>query len=307
VLSSQITDIVGINWGSTSFRAYRISREGFQVDELEGPSGVAALDRAGIVSLVEELSNRWPDSGRWIASGMIGSDIGWTSVPYVEAPASIDEIAAASLGVTIAGRSIEIAPGIACTRAFDGLPDVMRGEEIELSGVIATGHVRGIIALPGTHSKWVRVEQGRIIDFVTSMSGEIFDRLTARGLLASIVDGEAEPGEAFGRGVNAGRARRFGLGSLLFGARAQVLRGCLTRGEAASYLRGLLIGSEIADAEAFIPELRQASVPLVGTPKVSELYAAALEHAGYSAAPTASRTACLKGFVALAEALTRDG
>jgi 2-dehydro-3-deoxygalactonokinase len=306
VVSSQATDMVGINWGSTNFRAYRISPLGLPVDELEVPSGVAALDRAGMVSLVEELSNRWPDTGQWIASGMIGSDIGWTSVPYVEAPASIDEIAAASVRVTIAGRSIDIAPGVACTREFDGLPDVMRGEEIELSGVVATGRVRGIIALPGTHSKWVRVEQGRIIDFVTSMSGEIFDRLTARGLLASIVEGEAEAGEAFARGVDAGRARQFGLGSLLFGARAQVLRGCLTRGEAASYLRGLLIGSEIADAEVFVPELRQASIPLVGNPKVCTLYAAALEHAGYSAAPMASRTACLNGFVALAGALPRD-
>ena len=60
--------------------------------------------------------------------------------------------------------------------------------------------------LPGTHTKWVIVRDGRVTDFFTSMSGEIFDRLTAQGLLASIVDGEARPGQAFDDGVAAGRA-----------------------------------------------------------------------------------------------------
>ena len=59
----------------------------------------------------------------------------------------------------------------------------------------------GWVALPGTHTKWARLENGRVVDFFTSMSGEIFDRLTAKGLLASIVEGEAKEGPAFDKGV----------------------------------------------------------------------------------------------------------
>ncbi|MGO4611536.1 2-dehydro-3-deoxygalactonokinase, partial [Variovorax sp. 2RAF20] len=75
----------------------------------------------------------------------------------------------------------------------------------------------GIVALPGTHTKWVRMDGGRVREFSTAMSGEIFDRLTAAGLLASIVDGPAHVSPAFFDGVRAGVRRDTGLGTLLFG------------------------------------------------------------------------------------------
>lgn len=293
-------DIVGINWGSSNFRAYRIASDGTAVDEYDAPHGIAALDRQGMEGMIADLAAHWPDTGRWIASGMIGSNIGWVSVPYVEAPAGIGEVAAGGHRVSIADRTIMIAPGVACVRAFDGSPDVMRGEEIELGGLVALGFTDGVVALPGTHTKWVRIEGGRIVEFATAMSGEIFDRLTAQGLLASIVEGQAVANDAFARGVEEGRARRFGLGTLLFGARAQVMRDRLAKRDAASYLRGLLIGSEIADTEAFLPGLAQATIPLVGNPAVCALYAAALEQTGYHAESVSSRSACLAGFAALA-------
>jgi 2-dehydro-3-deoxygalactonokinase len=133
------------------------------------------------------------------------------------------------------------------------------------------------------------------------MSGEMFDRLTAKGLLASIVDGEAADGQVFQQGVAAGRARQLGLGTLLFGARAQVVRGVLAKKDAASYIRGLLIGSEIADALAVYPMLRDASVPLIGNAALSHLYASALRSAGVRSETIDSRAACLRGFRALHE------
>jgi 2-dehydro-3-deoxygalactonokinase len=133
------------------------------------------------------------------------------------------------------------------------------------------------------------------------MSGEIFDRLTAKGLLASIVEGEATDGPAFLKGVAAGRARKLSLGTLLFGARAQVVRGFLSKPDAASYIRGLLIGSEIADAMAVYPTAGDAVVPLIGSRVVCALYASALNAAGIASAIVDSRIACLRGFRALHE------
>jgi 2-dehydro-3-deoxygalactonokinase len=74
-------DIVGVNWGSSNFRAYRIGADGSAIDEYAAPAGVAALDRRGMAALMDALVERWPGHGSIYASGMIGSNIGWPEVP----------------------------------------------------------------------------------------------------------------------------------------------------------------------------------------------------------------------------------
>jgi 2-dehydro-3-deoxygalactonokinase len=295
-------EIIGINWGSSNFRAYRMAADGGLIDEYSAAAGVALLDRGGMAAMMQKVAARWPTDVPVYASGMIGSTIGWVEVPYAEAPAGCGELSQRMTRADIGGVDVRIVPGIACRRAFDGAADVLRGEEIELLGLIGAGHANGLAALPGTHTKWVRLDRGRVIDFFTAMSGEIFDRLTAQGLLASIVEGEATDGAAFLDGVATGQARRLGLGTLLFGARARVVRGTLARADASSYIRGLLIGSEIADALAAYPDLAQATVPLTGSVPLSRLYAAALAAQGIGSRIIDSREACRRGFRVLHEA-----
>jgi 2-dehydro-3-deoxygalactonokinase len=292
---------VGVNWGSTNFRAYLIGADGAALDDYSAPAGIVTLDRPGMAATMDALAARWPDHGPVYASGMIGSNVGWTEVPYAETPAGCADLVTAAVSTKIGRVSTHIVPGIACRRSFDGQPDVLRGEEIELMGLAALRGVDGWVALPGTHTKWARLERGRVVDFFTSMSGEIFDRLTAQGLLASIVDGEARDGAVFLEGVGAGRTRHLGLGTLLFGARAQVVRGALAKADAASYIRGLLIGSEIADALAVYPTLRDGVVPLIGNAALCRLYASALAASGVRSEAIDSRAACLRGFRALHE------
>ena len=189
---------------------FLIGADGAAIDEYSAPAGVVALDRDGMAATMDDLAARWPNRGPVYASGMIGSNVGWIEVPYAEAPAGCADLAAAAVATQIGNVPLHIVPGVTCRRSFDGEPDILRGEEIELMGLAALRAVDGWVALPGTHTKWARLENGRIVDFFTSMSGEIFDRLTAKGLLASIVDGEAADGPVFLRGVAAGRARRTG-------------------------------------------------------------------------------------------------
>jgi 2-dehydro-3-deoxygalactonokinase len=290
---------VGINWGSTNFRAFLISSEGRAIDEYSAPAGVVALDRDGMARMMDEMVARWPKAGPVYASGMIGSNVGWIEVPYAQAPAGRSDLATAAVPTQIGKVAANIVPGITCRRSFDGEPDILRGEEIELLGLAALRVTDGWVALPGTHTKWVKLQDGRVLDFFTSMSGEIFDRLTAKGLLASIVADEAAEGDAFFAGVSAGRARRLSLGTLLFGARAQVMRGLLAKADAASYIRGLLIGSEIADALAVYPTLVNGVVPLVGNAPLCKLYSAALRTVGVQSESVESRAACVRGFYAL--------
>jgi 2-dehydro-3-deoxygalactonokinase len=294
------TEIVGINWGSTNFRAYRIASDGTLLDEYAEAAGVARLDRSGMAELVARVLRRWPGHGAVVACGMIGSNIGWQAVPYANAPASLADVAAVAAPSCIGAVNVLLLPGIRCRRAYDGGPDMMRGEELELFGFVAL-HAgwRGLVALPGTHTKWAWFDQGRITDFFTSMSGELFDRLTSGGLLASIVDGEAVDGPVFLDGVSMGCERKLGLATLLFGARARVISGQLDKSDAASYIRGLVIGAEIADALAIYPNLAGTAVPLIGNGPLCKLYRSALAARAINSYTVDSKTACLAGFHAL--------
>lgn len=289
-------EIVGVNWGSSNFRAYRIAADGSLLEEYSEAAGVTSLDREGMAAMLRKLAARWPMHGPVYASGMIGSNIGWMEVPYAEAPAGCGELAQGVRPANIGGVEVRIVPGIACRRAFDGAPDILRGEEIELFGLMGEDRTTGLAALPGTHTKWVRLDRGRVVDFFTAMSGEMFDRLTAQGLLAAIIEGEAADGTAFLEGVATAQARKLGLGTLLFGARARVVRGALRRSDASSYIRGLLIGAEIADALTAYPGLAREKVPLTGSGPLSRLYASALAANGIESQIIESREACVRGF-----------
>lgn len=292
---------VGINWGSSNFRAYLIDHSGAIVDAMEAPAGIAGIDRDGMVRQIIAVAGRWPGVERVYACGMIGSNIGWLDAGYVECPVALAGLADEMRPAQIGDVALHIVPGLACRRSHDHAPDIMRGEETELFGLLASGRLpaSGVVALPGTHTKWVRIEDSQVQEFVTAMSGEIFDRLTAAGLLASIVDGPAVVGPAFFQGVHDGAKRETGLGTQLFGARACVIRGDLQRSEGASYLRGLLIGSEVADARALFPHMAQASIPLVGAEHVVELYCSALNALGLAGHCLESRHAICHGFLAL--------
>lgn len=293
--------IVGINWGSSNFRAFHIGSDGQLLDASEQPRGIAGLDRAQMQALVAEVAARWPQAARIYASGMIGSNIGWSDAGYVDCPTGLAKLAAHLHEVRIGEVAVSIVPGLACRRVHDDAPDIMRGEETELLGLIAAGSVpaNGLVALPGTHSKWVRLQDGAVVEFMTAMSGEIFDRLTAAGLLASVVDGPAAEGAAFSAGLRAGHDSGLGLGTLLFGARARVIRGELPRREGASYLRGLLIGAELADVRRQWNPPADVPVPLIGAAPVCALYARALAELGGSGVQILSHDASLRGFLAL--------
>lgn len=299
-LGAELETIVGVNWGSTNFRAYLIGAEGVPLDEFSAPAGIIGLARADMAGMVNGIGQRWPDKAAVYASGMIGSNIGWVHVPYAAAPASASDLKAAAMDAAIGDVSVRILPGVSCRR--NGSADVLRGEEIELLGLARLTGRNGLVALPGTHTKWAWLEDGRIGEFFTSMSGEMFDRLTTNGLLASIVEDEGRDGQAFQDGVAAGRKRQLSLGTLLFGARARVMQGDLAKADAASYLRGLLIGSEIGDALSLYPDLKERPVPLVGNAALSALYASALAASGVDCELIDSEQACLAGFRSLHEA-----
>ncbi len=299
---------IAINWGSTNLRAYLINDAGALHDTLELPRGIIGLSRSDMVGTVASIAARWPHARRIIASGMIGSNVGWVEATYRPCPVALDQGSADMTRTIIGEIAVDIVPGLTCTGPH-GMPDVMRGEEVEIGGALRLAGPdvsRRFVCLPGTHTKWAQVVDGSIVDFFTSMSGEIFDRLTHSGLLASITDGKSDATAAFDEGVDKSMTSGLSLGTLLFSARSMVVRGALKISDSGSYLRGVLIGSELRDAFLLYPAMRDAPLLLTGADGPCALYAHALRRAGVETRTITGRNAVLAGYATLIRSEVHD-
>jgi 2-dehydro-3-deoxygalactonokinase len=242
--------MIAIDWGTSSFRAYRLDASGAVQEQRSAAAGLLACQGRFEPMLAQQLAG-WDDE-LILMTGMIGSRNGWHEVPYVACPAGLDEIAAGLLGVVAASlprRRIFIAPGLSHRPAM-GAPEVMRGEETQLIGLFdeLPGAGPHTVCLPGTHSKWATVGAGRISAFHTAMTGELYAVLKQHSLLGALMEHEAgtadEDTPAFELGVRTS-AEAGGLLSHLFSVRTRGLFGELSAAQLPSYLSGLLIGHEL--------------------------------------------------------------
>jgi 2-dehydro-3-deoxygalactonokinase len=239
--------MIAVDWGTSSLRVYRLDETGQPLEQRHAPAGLLACKGRFAEVLAEQLQG-W-DAERVLMAGMVGSRNGWFEVPYAACPAAIGDVAAGLSELpagTLPGRRIFIAPGL-CDRPPGGRPEVMRGEETQVFGLIdqLAGAGPHTLCLPGTHDKWVTVENGRIVHFHTAMTGELYAVLTQHSLLGALMDREAPDDEAaFARGVHTS-AEAGGLLNHLFSARTLGLFDELTAAELPSYLSGLLIGHEL--------------------------------------------------------------
>jgi len=271
------------------------------------PFGIQQV-RADYPRALRELLGDWQgDSAPRLACGMIGSRQGWIEAPYVECPAPVGVLARRI--VRTADGAVGIVPGLLCREA-DGTPDVMRGEETQVAGAVADDAPPTLAILPGTHSKWALVREGTIVAFATQMTGEAFAVLREHSILGRMM--AAAPAgfaaDAFARGVCRGLERSGELLHLLFGVRTLALVDGLNADDAADYLSGMLIGSELAAGRAWgARHGAPFDAPvLIGGPALCERYAAALREAG-AAARTAPADAAARGLwrIALAAGIVR--
>ncbi|NKC30287.1 2-dehydro-3-deoxygalactonokinase [Falsiroseomonas selenitidurans] len=266
--------MIGVDWGTTSLRAYRLGADGRARDRLDRPGGILTVAPGGFPAALQDAIGPWLAAGERhvLLCGMVGSRQGWVEAPYLRCPAGPAEIAAATIAIPFDGAECRLVPGLT-TEDAAGIPDVMRGEETKLVA-LAESLGTALACLPGTHSKWARLEDGRVTGFTTHMTGETFAALSEHTILArTSTDGPDVP-EAFARGVD--RARQpGGLLHHLFGARTLHLMDRLAQAETRSFLSGLLIGHEIAAAAA---DARQ--VHLASAAHLAALYAAALARNG---------------------------
>lgn len=267
--------MIGVDWGTSSFRAFRMDAAGGVLDRIEAARGIMTVPEGGFADTLRELIGPWLRLGERtvLMSGMIGSRQGWIEAPYVACPAGIEALAGGVVAVPFADADVAIVPGLS-DRDADGVPEVMRGEETQLAGISVRD---GLACLPGSHAKWATLADRRIAGFSTYLSGEAFAALRAGTILGRTMPDAPHDAAAFARGV----ARSGAAGHLLhhlFGVRTQILFATLGEAQAASYFSGLLIGHEV---RAAMPP--GAVVRLIGAPPLCALYAAAIAQCGGTA------------------------
>ncbi len=300
--------LIGIDWGSTSLRAYLIAADGKLLQEHAAAKGASTLHgHPAFIAALDEVAGAWRaeyPSLPLLACGMVGSQHGWLDVPYVSCPAGSADLAAGLR--TPDDTLLAIVPGVLCD---DGVlpPDLMRGEETQIVGALAhhPALADSCVVLPGTHSKWTHVAQGRIVRFATHMTGELYAVLRQHSVLGRLMAPEVAPSDdAFLRGAAAARdAGELGLPHQLFAARSLGVTQRLPHALLAEYLSGLLIGHELRAGLAWRTAhgLAQQPLALVGAPALCERYQLALRHFGQPAGLVLDNTAPA-GLLALARA-----
>ncbi|KRB91425.1 2-dehydro-3-deoxygalactonokinase [Noviherbaspirillum sp. Root189] len=281
-ISSLNATRLGIDWGTSNRRAYVLNARGELIHQHSDDAGILHVERDFEGSLRKLLQTLGLQSADIVMSGMIGSRNGWREAPYlsVDQPLTALHDNLMEIDTSIPGVRCRVTPGYKYIDV-NGIPDVMRGEETQVLGTLSLSAVDGWFLLPGTHSKWVRVEDGGMTEFLTFMTGELFSLMSQHGTLSKVMTEQQSIPEAFAAGVRA--ARHGSFTHTAFCCRALVVTDMMPADHTASYLSGLLIGTEIHDILQRTHGPMRSPVQVVGSPGLSARYLSALELLGIHA------------------------
>jgi 2-dehydro-3-deoxygalactonokinase len=287
------------DWGTSNLRLALCDDDGQALEVRRAPGAADARGRFAEIFDAETADwRRMHGELPAVLSGMVGSSFGWAEVPYLPCPADLYELA--ENPVAIRDR-VFIVPGMRCSNPL-GAPDVMRGEETQLLGarqieaLLDVG--KQLVCMPGTHTKWVSLHSGVVQEFLTAPTGELFAMLCEHSVL---VRDRATPVEhhasEFERGLaEAARHPEAPLLHRLFQSRSLRLDKQLSAAGAASWMSGLLIGTDVGGALSLF-EGHDASAPVyvIGTPQLADSYSLALKRRGRKVVCIEGERAALSG------------
>ena len=289
------------DWGTTNLRAWVVGEGGSVQGHKAFPQlGVSRLEagRAAACFKDEIRPAMQAEDLPALLCGMIGSTLGWVTAPYLDCPADMNDLRRGL--VSVEDRPVtRIVPGLRGP-GVTAASDVMRGEETQILGWVTLeperARGRRLVCHPGTHAKWALVEDGRIVRFVTAMTGELFDVLRKHSVLKTT---DAPEGlEPFLEGVRAA-GDGDGLASRLFSVRARVVADGKSADTTSEYLSGLLIGADVASAPRLLGVEPEEPVQLIGDIGLCRWYEKALAARGITAHLCDGDLAVLAGLKAL--------
>ncbi|WP_127113791.1 2-dehydro-3-deoxygalactonokinase [Shimia sediminis] len=295
--------LLAVDWGTSSLRAYLLDETGAVLKRHSAPMGIRSVVAGGYETVFSEqclpLIAEAPDTPV-LMCGMVGSRQGWQEAPYVTCPTSLDVLADGVLRVRTEVARISIVPGLSY-QASSGMIDVIRGEETQILGASAGDAIsKGLICVPGTHSKWCHVSGERIEAFSTYLTGEMFEILRKHSVISQ---GLPEAAAIDSAAFLAGLERAAQGGSLLhevFGVRTAWLFETFPPECLPGFLSGLLIGTEVQHATVQGVD----RVGLIASGSTADNYRAACSYFGVECEALSSENVTVAGLWAVARQLT---
>ena len=282
--------LIALDWGSTRFRGWLLDPNGIEIDKIDEEFGILNINHSQYIDVFEKQLGSWikeHGSIPIIAAGMIGSRQGWMETPYLNCPTGPEQLAQNLTYLKINSKlindpiSMAIVPGI---QYFEnGIPDVMRGEETQIAGLLWSQHQVGLCIFPGTHSKWIFTNKGIIESFTTFMTGEIFSLMEKHSIVNRLMVGKSFNREDFLSGCNQSLSSSYGFLKQIFSARTMGLFDKVKPKGIYSYLSGIVIGNEIKDGlDNYYKNssYKEKTIILNGENSLCNLYKIAFEIAG---------------------------
>ncbi len=282
---------IAVDWGTTSFRAYLMVNNDV-LENVETNDGMKFVQNQHFENTLVSLIEPWLDHKNKIeilASGMVGSKQGWIEAPYQKTPCNLNNIEFISPSVKDNRFSLKIFSGV----SQHNTPDVMRGEETQIAGFLYDNpNFNGSICLPGTHSKWVNIENGNIINFKTFMTGELFEIISKNSILIHSVTSNKVLKNELKMAVDEIFNNPEIFGNALFQLRADDLINSKGSKVYKSKLSGYLLGLELVGS---LELWKKKDVILIGNPDLTELYEYILRNRVNSIKNFLSKDMVLKG------------
>lgn len=228
---------------------------------IDGNNGkLKAAVKSCLDSLLEKNGLDYSRIRGIIASGMITSNVGLVEIPHIEAPASIDDLAAGIRDVLLEDicpipisfiPGVKNAPGGPVTLENFEKMDIMRGEEVE-SVAMLDGLEKDhpyLLVLPGSHTKFVTVDRdGRMTGCLTTIAGELLNSITNDTIIADAVGHRFVGTDTYDREMmltGYRTAKKCGAGRACFSAR--ILSQFVTKDEEklANYVLGVGLQGDV--------------------------------------------------------------
>lgn len=286
-------DWIAVDWGTSNLRVWAMDKDGNVLAQTTLEKGMSSLAPNEFEPTLLSVIKPWISSPIMIvACGMVGAKQGWSEAAYLQTPCNAcDTSKIITAPADDLRLSVQILPGISQNKPAD----VMRGEETQLAGLIAENPTfDGVVCLPGTHTKWVRISAEEVVNFTTFMTGEIFSLIAEQSVLCHSI-GEGWDHDAFDQALSDAISRPEAFASKLFALRAETLLSDLTPNAARARLSGLLIGLELAAARQYW--LGQ-NVAIIGTETLAKTYQSALQSQGLRPVLYNAENLTLKGLTA---------
>lgn len=290
--------LIAVDWGTTNFRAYLIDEYGLCIDSLSNNEGVLFSQGQFEATLQKHIGHWLNDNGSTtvILFGMVGSQVGWIETPYIKCPVEINSYGKHCLQLASFNQgSCWLVPGVKWVSDARNI-DVMRGEELQVIGayLLDKSNDNGLFCCPGTHNKWVSVNNGQINNIVTAMTGEIYSLLGKYSILAHSVDENAAWNEeAFTAGLKYSQ-NTGGILNHLFSVRTSYITGKHSQNEGSAYLSGLLIGHEIQSI--ITPDyVENTDITIIGSSQLCRAYSIALTYFNVSNKTVSAQASIVAG------------